>query len=173
MLKTERLAAIALAFALSCRGTLAQTPIPPSPPNFVMTAAQSDQYEILAAQAATVQALDPRVQAFAQRMIQDHTRLTDDLRQAAVAAGLPSPKSGLSSDQAALLSSLQSLRGAEFDKTYARQQVLAHTQAVVVHESFADAGADPSLRKAAGAALPTLKDHLMMAQQLRADVGGS
>ncbi len=165
--------AIALAVAADCRGAQAQTPIPPSPRDFVQAAAQSDQYEILAAQLAEVQGQDPRVHDFAGAMIRDHTRLTADLRQAASSAGLEPPGSGMSSDEAALLAGLQGLRGADFDKAYARQQVLAHTQAAAVGESFGDAGADPTLRKAAQAALPTIRAHLKDAQQLRAALGGS
>lgn len=172
MLKTLPLGVAALAAALGCRGAGAQTPIPPSPRDFVMAASQSGQYEIMAAHVAVVQGRDPRVRAFAAEMIRDHLRLTEDLRRAAVASGLPPPGSGLSSDQAVLLGSLQSLRGAEFDETYARQQDLAHTQAVAVEGSFADAGADPNLRKAAQSALPILESHLTKARQLRAEVGG-
>ena len=162
-----------MALAIGCHGAQAQTPIPPSPQDFVMAAAQSDQYEILAAHLAEVQGQDPRVRAFAAEMIQDHTRLTDDLRRAAQASGLQAPGSGMSSDEAALLSGLQGLRGAEFDKAYARQQVLAHTQAAAVVESFADAGTDPGLKKAAQAALPTIKAHLSKASELRDEMGGS
>jgi putative membrane protein len=164
---------LALAMAVGCHGARAQTPIPPSPKDFVMAAAQGDQYEILAARTAEVQGQDPRIRTFAEEMIRDHTRLTEDLREAAMASGLPAPGPGMSSDQAALLSSLQSLRGVEFDKAYARQQELAHAQALAVEESFADEGADPNLRKAAGSALSTIRDHLKMAHQLRVDVGGS
>ena len=71
-----------------------------------------------------------------------------------------------------LVGSLQSVRGPEFDKTYARQQEFAHAQAVAVEESFATEGADPNLRKAAQSALPSIRDHLKKAQQLRVDVGG-
>ncbi len=173
MSKTALWTAIALALAVDCRGAQAQTPIPPSPKDFALATLQSDQYEILAAHVAEVQGQDPRVQAFAKDMIQDHTRLTGDLRQAALASGLQAPGSGMSSDEAALLSSLQSLRGLEFDKAYVRQQVLVHSQAVAVEESFGDAGTDANLRKAAHAALPTIKDHLKEAQQLRAALGGS
>ena len=115
----------------------------------------------------------PRVQVFATDMIRDHARLTGDLRQAALASRVQAPDSGMSSDEAALLSGLQSLRGVEFDKAYARQQVLAHTQAAAVEESFSDAGTDANLRRAAQAALPTIRDHLRKAQQLRAALDGS
>ena len=172
MSKTALMTAMALAFAVGSPGARAQTPIPPSPHDFVQAASQSDQYEILAAQLAEVEGRDPRVQAFAKTMIRDHTRLTGDLRQAAIASGLQTPGSGMSSDEAALLSGLQGLRGTEFDKAYMRQQVLVHTQAAAVAESFGDAGADPNIRKAAQAALPTVRDHLKEAQQLRAALGG-
>ena len=172
MSKTALWTAIVLACAVDGRGAQAQTPIPPSPRDFVLAASQSDRYEILAAHVAKVQGRDPRVQAFATDMIRDHTRLTEDLRQAALASGLQAPDAGLSSDEAALLSGLQSLRGVEFDKTYARQQVVAHTRAAAVEESFGDAGADPNLRRVAQAALPTIRKHLRDAQQLRAALDG-
>jgi putative membrane protein len=162
----------ALAVILGSYGAQAQTPIPPSPKDFVMAASQNDQYEVLAASVASVQGQDPRVRTFAQEMIQDHTRLSEELSKAATASGLPPPERGMSSDEAMFLSSLQSVRGPDFDKTYARQQGLAHAQAVAVDESFATAGSDPNLRKAAQSALPNIREHLKMAQQLRVDLGG-
>ena len=173
MSKIIRSGATAVALIIGCHGAHAQTPIPPSPQDFIMAAAQSDQYEILAAHLAEVQGQEPQVRAFAAEMIQDHTRLTADLRRAAQASGLPAPGSGMSSDEAALLSGLQGLRGAAFDKAYARQQVLAHTQAAAVEESFAEAGADLGLKTAAQAALPTIKALLTKASQLRDALGGS
>ena len=173
MSKTGFWGATALAAIVGSHGARAQTPIPPSPTDFVMAASQSDQYEVMAARVASVQGQDPRVRTFAEEMIQDHTRLSEELSKAATASGLPPPEPGMSSDQASLLSSLQSVRGPDFDKTYARQQELAHAQAVAVEESFATAGSDPNLRKAAQSALPSIRDHLKMAQQLGIDVGGS
>jgi putative membrane protein len=61
----------------------------------------------------------------------------------------------------------------DFDKTYARQQELAHAQAVALEESFATAGSDPNLRTAAQYGLPSIREHLKKAQQLLVDVGGS
>jgi putative membrane protein len=149
----------------------AQTPMPPSAEDFVMAASQSDQYEIEAARVATAQSRNPRVVSFAQMMIQEHTRMSADLRAAASASKLPAPDSGMSSDQATLLSSLQSERGTDFDKTYARQQVLAHEQAKAVVGSYATAGSDANLRKTARSAFPTIRQHLEMAQKLAGQLG--
>ena len=173
MSKTATWGVFAVAVIVGCHGARAQTPIPPSPEDFAMAALQSDQYEIMAAQLAEVQGQDPRVRAFAQEMVRDHTRLEEDLRKATMASGLPPPGPGMSSDQAALLSGLQGLRGAEFDKAYARQQGLAHAGAEAVEDSFATSGADANLQKAAQSALPTIRNHMKMAEQLRVEVGGT
>ncbi len=152
---------------------VAQTAIPPSAADFAMSAAQSDQYEIVAAQDALTQSQNPRIKAFAQEMVEAHTRTTEALKQAAVASGMTAPPSAMSSDQAAMVSAIQSLRGADFDKAYARQQVLAHNQALAVEQSYASAGKDANLRRAAQAAVPVIQHHLQMAQEISAALGAS
>jgi putative membrane protein len=164
---------IAIAAAiLAIAGAEAQTPAPPAASDFAAMAAQSDDYEIQAGRDALTQAADPRVRAFAQEMVDAHTRTSQNLRSATAAANLSAPQSAISGDQARLLSALQSLRGAEFDRTYIRQQVLAHNQALAVTQNYASAGAEPNLRGAAQATLPVIKHHLEMAEQLRAALGG-
>jgi len=170
MMKTGLFGAIALALIATSHGTLAQTPIPPSPKDFVMATTQSEEYEIMSAQIADVEAKDSRVRSFAQEMVRDHTRLNENVRHAAMTAGLPAPNRGMSSDQAMLLSSLQSLRGAEFDRAYVRQQVLAHEQGLAVLKSFSTEGTEPNLRKSAQSVLPMIRDHLKKAEQLRSDI---
>ena len=87
-------AAVALAPSLCCGGALAQTAIPPSPRDFAAMASQSDHYETLAGEVALIQGQDPRVRAFAETMLRDHTRTAEDFRKAAMAAGLPPPPPG-------------------------------------------------------------------------------
>lgn len=106
-------------------------------------------------------------------MIKDHTRTSQEMRQAAQASGLPPPPLAMGSDQAQLLSGLQSQRGVDFDRTYVKQQVLAHQVALVVVQSYANAGSDPNLRRAAQSGVPMIQHHLEMAQRLRAALSGS
>jgi putative membrane protein len=164
-------AALAVGFVASA--AMAQTPIPPSAPDFAMAAAQSDQYEIQAARDAITQSQNPQIRAFAQQMIADHTRTSDSLRRAALASGLPAPAQAMSSDQATMLSALQGLRGADFDKAYAKQQVLAHTQALAVEQSYASAGMNPNLQAVARSGAPLIQHHLEMARQIHDALGGS
>jgi putative membrane protein len=138
-----------------------------------MSAAQSDQYEIDAAEVAVVQSRNQSVRAFAREMIQDHPRAEGGVRQAALASGLPAPPPAISSDQASLLATLQSVRGADFDRAYAHQQVLSHQQALAVEQSYAAAGSDPNLRRAAQSDIPMIQRHLEMAQRMASALGGS
>ena len=158
--------ASAVCVALRASQALAQTPIPPTAPDFAMSAAQCDQYEIVAARDALAQSHDPRIQAFAQQMITDHMKTSDAVRQAAVASGAPPPPQAMSTDGASMVSALQSLRGADFDKAYIRQQILAHHQALAVERSYAEAGDNPGLRRAAQQAVPVIQHHLQMAEQI-------
>ena len=105
-------------------------------------------------------------------MLRDHARTAKTRRQTAITAGLPPPTPGLSSDEAPLLSTFQGVRGQDFDRTYARQQVVAHAAAVAVEESFAEAGADPALQTAAQAGLPVIRSQFVAARQLAKDLGG-
>ncbi len=140
---------------------------------FVQAAGQSDQFEILEGQAALAQSADPQVRAFAQTMIQHHSETSRSLRQATADAGLQPPPMSLSDDQARLLGALQSLSGRDFDKAYARHQALAHRSALVVQQSYAAAGDQPAVRRAAASAVPVISAHLATAEQLQAAFEGS
>jgi putative membrane protein len=173
MATTQFCIAMALVAALGGPTAAAQTAIPPTTADFVVGATQSNVYEILAGRDAIAQSQNPRIRTFAQQMIDDHTRTSESVRRAATASGLPSPPPAMGADQAVMLASLQSLRGAEFDQTYARQQVLAHRQALAVAESYAKSGADANMRKVAQSAVPLIQHHLEMAEQIRSALGAS
>lgn len=151
----------------------AQTAATPSAADFAMVAMQSDQFEICAAQDAVAQSRNPQVRAFAHEMIQDHMRMSENVRAAALASGLTPPPTEMNRDQAAMLSALQSLRGADFDKAYARQQVLAHDQALAVQSQYAAGGADAQLRAVARSAAIIVQRHLGMARQIASALGDS
>jgi putative membrane protein len=138
--------------------------------DYVASAAQSDAFEMLEAETALTQSRDPQVRAFAQAMLRDHGRTSQTLRDAAQRSGLKPPPMGLGADQAPLLSSLQSLRGPDFDKTYWRHQALGHRSALVTAQRYAAKGDDPAVRQAAATAVPIISAHLAEAERM---AGGS
>lgn len=141
--------------------------------SFAQQATGSDQYEIQAGRVALQQAQDPRVRQFAQMMIRDHTRTSDELRTAVVRSGREPPQEAVNGDLVMLLSALQSLRGADFDKAYVTQQVVAHHGALATQQGYAQRGDDPGVRQVARSAVPIITQHLQMAEQLKASLGGS
>lgn len=152
---------------------LNEGPRAPTSQEFAQSAAQSDGYELAAAQAALAQSRAPQVRMFAQQMLADHARTAQAVRDAALATGLAPPQPHVGGDQMRFLASLQSLRGTEFDREYARQQVLAHTSTLTTMRSYATKGSDADLRRAATIAVPIIEHHLQMARQMKDAVGGA
>lgn len=58
--------------------------------------------------------------------------------------------------------SLAGLSGAEFDRCYAKAQLLVHMDSVAMFEAEAERGVDPNVKALAAQALPKIKDHLKM-----------
>jgi putative membrane protein len=134
---------------------------------FVKKAAISDMYEIQASQLAQTKATSTDVKSFAGRMIADHTRTSTQLKAILTSkSGLTAPKA-IDADHRALLSHLRGASGAAFDRLYAQQQLEAHQQAVMLFTSESQSGKDPDLKNFAAQTLPTLQQHLSMAQQLQ------
>lgn len=151
---------------------LNEGPRTPTAQEFAQSAAQSDGYELAAAQAALAQSRSAQVRAFAEQMLAEHARTAQMLRDAALAAGLAPPRPHVGGDQMRFLASLQSLRGGDFDREYARQQVLAHTSALTTMRGYVAKGTEPNLRRAAALFVPTIEHHLTSARQMKDALGG-
>ena len=142
-------------------------PKTPKPQEFADSMAQSDGYELAAAQTALAQSRNPQVRAFAERMIADHEHMERALRAAIGASGLEPPRPQVGGDLSSFLAGLQSLRGDEFDREYSRQQMLAHTSALTVVRSYAQKGSDANLRSMAISSAPMIERHLQAVRQLQ------
>jgi putative membrane protein len=165
-------ATLAAAFLLTTP-LAAQQPGSRQTRDFIQAAAQSDEFEIMEATTALAESQDFQVRAYAQAMIQAHQQTTTSLRQAVAKAGLEQPKPGLSGDQSMFLAALQSTRGADFDKTYVKQQVLAHNAALATEQGYATAGDVSIIRDTAASTVPIISSHLRMAEQMTDKTGGS
>ncbi|MEQ5844402.1 MULTISPECIES: DUF4142 domain-containing protein [Paraburkholderia] len=130
---------------------------------FVQDASTADATEIAASKVALKNAADPHVKKFAQQMIVDHTRLSHSMHALLEKKGISLTPSA----DSALVSKLQTLKGTAFDQAYIEQIALeGHQKAVDLFEKESQSGADPQLKAAAMHALPVIKHHLAMAQQL-------
>jgi putative membrane protein len=170
----------ALLIALAATPALAQTQPPgqtdtekaPSTQSFVGEAQVGTQFEIQAAQIALSKTQSPGVRQFAKRMIRDHSRAGHELgrvlaedRQAAPSQ--PPGEPPLSSDQTEKLQHLQSLSGADFDRSYVAIMVKDHQDDVGLFRAYAHGGDDPHVKAFARKVLPMIESHLRMAQKLQ------
>jgi putative membrane protein len=148
--------------------TTAANPLAQVDRDFVQAASMSSSTEIDASKLATSNSSDKDVKSFAHHMIVDHTKLTLQLKMAAP-HGVAVPKDN---SDTAVLDSLKPLKGADFDKAYISKVGLeGHKQAIAAFEKEVSDGQNADLKKAAQKALPTIKEHYQMAQQLASKKG--
>jgi putative membrane protein len=163
-------AAIGLSAAILL-ATSASAAQAPTTENFVKAVAISDMFEIQSGQLADEKAEHDDVQPFGKQMADDHTETSDDLKELIededIKVELPSE---LDDQHQANLDKLKGLSGNQFDKEYMRMQIDAHQNAVALFESYAAAGENNDLKEWAGDTLPTLKEHLKEAQNLKTAV---
>ena len=140
--------------------------VTPSTEDFVKQAAMSDMFEIQSSQLA-LQKGDAQAKTFAQHMITDHQKTTADL-QGMVKSGAVKvqPPARLDSSMQDKLDKLKKETGRDFTSTYDEDQVSAHKDAVSLFERYAKGGDNTQLKDWAGKTLPTLQQHLQMAQGL-------
>jgi putative membrane protein len=142
--------------------------ITPTTPDFVREAAMSDMFEIQSSQLAEQKSNDAATKTFAQKMVADHTKTTTEMKSMMSSGklkGVEAP-TAMASSQQSMLDKLKGLNGNDFTKQYHDDQVSAHKDAVSLFERYGKGGDNPELKDWANKTLPTLQDHLKMAQDL-------
>lgn len=127
--------------------------------------AQDNLAEIEAGKLALNKAEDPRVKDFAQKMVDDHTKLLDDLKKVAEAKNVELPTAPDAKHQR-LMKKLQSASGTKFDREYMKAMVKDHRDTLKLVQRTAKGAKDADLKSAAQQASPEIQDHLKMAQSL-------
>lgn len=135
---------------------------------FVTKAAQSDMFEIQSSKLVNQSDVqDTSTKNFAQKMIEDHTATTQQLKQLVSSKKVDAtlPKS-MSKSQKAMLDKLKRLSGKALVRQYRQDQIPAHQKAVDLFQSYSKSGDNQALKSWANDTLPKLQQHLQMAQQL-------
>ena len=138
--------------------------------HFVRKAAQGGIAEVELGKLATQKASSDEVKKFGQRMVDDHSKANDQLKQLAQQKGVDLPTQPDAKDQAAM-KRLEKLSGDQFDKAYMTDMVKDHTKDVAEFQMEANSGSDSDIKAFASKTLPTLQDHLKMAQDTLASLG--
>jgi putative membrane protein len=129
--------------------------------NYVPAAAMADMYEVEAGKIAADRAKDPKIKAFGQMMIKDHTKSTADLKAAVATAKLDiMPPPDLDQRRKGMLDNLKAAGDADFDLAYLHQQLAAHLEALTLHKGYADHGDNDVLKSGAAKTVPVVQMHL-------------
>jgi putative membrane protein len=133
--------------------------------NFVKKAAEGGMAEVELGKLATEKASSDDVKKFGQRMVDDHGKANDQLKQIASQKGVNVP-SDLDAKDKALKDRLSKLSGAEFDRAYMKNMVHDHTKDVAEFRKESKSAKDNDLKNFASQTLPTLEDHLKQAKSI-------
>lgn len=134
---------------------------------FVRKAAISDMYEVEAGKLAQEKATRADVKSFASQMVSAHTQTTEKLKGILASKPGMKPPAAMDTKHNALIAELRGAGGASFDKVYTAQQIEGHQQAVTLFTGESNNGRDSDLKAFASATLPTIQQHLSMAQNLK------
>jgi putative membrane protein len=138
-----------------------------STPDFVQKAAMSDMYEVQAGKLAAEKGQSDVVKQFGQQMVDAHTKTTEELtgivKSKNIKVDLPA---NLDAKHQKLIDDLNSASAQDFDKTYAKQQVDGHQEAVHLFKKYAAKGDDADVKQFAEKTLPTIEHHLDEAKKL-------
>lgn len=146
--------------------------VPTADRHFMDKAAQGGMAEVELGQLAEQNAQNPEVKSFAQRMVTDHSKANDELKQVAAQEGVSLPTSLDAKDQATK-ARLEKLHGAAFDKAYMQDMVKDHKKDVAEFKHESQVARTPSLKNWAQQTTPTLESHLQEAEKVAPQVGAS
>ena len=130
---------------------------------FVKEAAEGGMMEVQLGKLAQEKAADDKVKQFGKRMEQDHSKVNDELKKIAADKGVQLSMD-LDKKHKTNVDKLTKLSGTAFDKQYINDMVSDHKEDIKKFQRVADKGKDPDLKQFASQTLPTLKEHLRLAE---------
>jgi putative membrane protein len=132
---------------------------------FLMEAAMGGMMEVELGRLAAQQGGSDAVKQFGQRMVDDHGKANQELMSLASSKGMTLPAQ-LDEKHQKEVTKLSSLTGADFDREYTKMMVSDHRKDVSEFEKQSTRGTDADLKAFATKTLPTLQEHLQMAESL-------
>jgi len=135
---------------------------------FVTKAMQGSMAEVQLGQMTLQKSNNDQVKQFAQRMIDDHTKLNEQMKPVAQQLGV-TPPNQVSKNDRKTMAKLQSLSGSAYDQAYIQDMVKDHKQDLSDFQMEASSGQDQTVKDAANQGSKVIAGHLQMAQQLAKD----
>lgn len=138
--------------------------------SFLKDAAQGGMEEVKLGQLAQQNGASERVKQFGEHMVKDHTAMGDDVKSVAASDNVDLP-SDIGLKAKASYKMLEMKKGADFDKAYMSAMIKDHKNDIAAFQKEANSGKDPNVKALASKALPKLREHLQMAENVARDLG--
>lgn len=140
--------------------------------SFAKHAATGNMAEVKLGKLAESKGESQTVKDFGKRMVKDHSKADDDLKNAASQANINLPDQPTAKQESAY-DRLSKLSGTEFDRAYAHLMLRDHRHDVAQYRMEAKDGKNDAIKDYASQTLPTLEDHLKLAREMNHEVNGS
>ena len=127
---------------------------------YVMKAGASDLYEMQSSRLLLSSTGDAKLKNYANMMIRDHTKSTDEVKAAAKQAGMTVAPPKLDAKQSRDVAALRAAKGTARDQLYVRQQKASHQMALKLQQDYAANGTVQALKAAAGQIVPVVQMHI-------------
>ena len=133
---------------------------------FVIEAAQGGMAEVSLGQMAAQRATSDEVKQYGQQMVKEHTQANKELLALATQKGLTPPKD-MGPKYQAVMERMSQLPSESFDQAYMSEAgINGHLESAIVYQRQVQLGQDQDLKAFAAKILPTVREHLEMAQSM-------
>ncbi|MCF0069630.1 DUF4142 domain-containing protein [Dyadobacter sp. CY261] len=132
---------------------------------FVLAAADGGMLEVMLGKLATKRATSAECKAFGKMMVDDHTKVNDELKALAGKKQVMVPTK-LSNVKQQMYDSLAAQSGEQFDMLYMNMMIASHEETIGLFQTESNDGQDPDFKKWADTKIPALKHHLEKAKAL-------
>lgn len=135
--------------------------------NFMDKAALGGMMEVDLSKFA-LQSTNPKVKAFAEQMITDHTKANNELKALAYQSGVILPDT-FDSEKKEEMAKLKELTGADFDKHYMDMMVKDHSETIELFETGSKS-LSGAVNEFAENTIPVIDGHYKMAKEIQSSL---
>lgn len=128
---------------------------------FMIKAAQGGMAEVQLSQLALQKATSNSAKNYAQQMVNEHTKVNQELLQLARTKGITLPQE-LDAEQKAIYNRLKSLSGDRFNQAYLQVMQQNHAKTAQLFQQQVSKGNDREVKAFASRVLPAIQGHLAM-----------
>jgi putative membrane protein len=139
---------------------------------FVNEAASGGMMEVALGEMASQKAASDDVKSFGQKMVEDHSKANEELKQIAASNNLTIPETMMDKQQK-MVDKLSELSGAEFDKEYMKAMLKDHKKDIKKFEKAAENADNAEVQAWAEKTLDVLEQHHQLAEETQQTVQAS